>query len=178
MLPTPSTSRPSRKPRIYFPSLPSNTYQPQTPLQRLITHLRTRTRLTNLALTLILSALTVSLFLNVSLYLPLRPPSSHQQRYIKGWEDGSSLDQLDSGIPLSIETTIERDARFEELDHLVMVPGHSIWVGHDAAKVAEDGEWVLEGMQKGGAVKTFRRHIEVGVEQLEADPHALLIFSG
>ena len=59
-----------------------------------------------------------------------------------------------------------------------MVPGHSIWVGHDVSKAGEDGDWVLEGMQRGGSVKTYIKHIEGGVEVLKKDPKALLVFSG
>jgi hypothetical protein len=59
-----------------------------------------------------------------------------------------------------------------------MVPGHAIWVGHDVDKVEQDSEWVLEGMQKGGSVRTFLKHIEMGVEVLKDDDAALLVFSG
>jgi len=59
-----------------------------------------------------------------------------------------------------------------------MVPGHAIWVGHDSDKVEEDGEWVLENMQKGGSVRTFLKHLEMGVEVMKEDEGALLVFSG
>jgi len=59
-----------------------------------------------------------------------------------------------------------------------MVPGHAIWVGHDADKVEEDSEWVLENMQKGGSVRTFMKHIEMGVEVMKEDERSLLVFSG
>ena len=84
----------------------------------------------------------------------------------------------DLEIPLSIETTIERDPRFAELNHLIMVPGHAIWTGHDASMASEDEDWILEPIQKGGSVKTFIRHIEEGVDRLRADPKALLVYSG
>jgi hypothetical protein len=86
--------------------------------------------------------------------------------------------QLDSGIPLSIETTLERDARFGQLEHLIMVPGHAIWLGHDPARVEDDDQWILEPMQRGGSVKTYLEHIRQGVERLRQDPKALLVFSG
>jgi hypothetical protein len=60
-----------------------------------------------------------------------------------------------------------------------MVPGHAIWIGHDAAKVEQDSEWVLQDMQKGGgSVRTFLRHLEMGVEVMKEDERALLVFSG
>jgi hypothetical protein len=33
-------------------------------------------------------------------------------------------------------------------------------------------------MQKGGSVRTFLRHVEMGVEAMKEDEDALLIFSG
>lgn len=59
-----------------------------------------------------------------------------------------------------------------------MVPGHAIWLGHDAGRVEDDNEWILEGMQKGGSVKTYVKHIKEGVKVLQEDPNALLVFSG
>lgn len=97
---------------------------------------------------------------------------------MRGWDDNATPLQLDSGIPLSIETTVDRDQRFAELEHLIMVPGHAIWLGHDASKVEEDDQWILEPIQKGGSVKTYVKHIREGVERLRQDPKALLVFSG
>ena len=74
--------------------------------------------------------------------------------------------------------TIERDPRFTELDHLILVPGHAIWTGHDPSIVREDDDWILEPMQKGGSVKTYISHIMEGVSRLQADSRALLVFSG
>jgi hypothetical protein len=102
-----------------------------------------------------------SISLNASYYLS---PPPHRARI--------------GGNAASIEDTIDRDPRIKALDHLVMVPGHAIWVGHDSDKVEEDGEWVLEGMQKGGSVRTFLKHLEMGVEVMKEDEGALLVFSG
>lgn len=152
MLPLPGSSR---RPRTYFPSNPSS--QPS-----LLTHLRSRTRLTNLAVVLIILLTTSSILLNAAYYLsPPSPPS-----------------RLLRNRPGSIEDTILRDPRISALDHLVMVPGHAIWTGHDANKVEEDSEWVLQDMQKGGSVRTFLRHLEMGVEVMKEDERALLVFSG
>jgi hypothetical protein len=59
-----------------------------------------------------------------------------------------------------------------------MVPGHAIWTGGDVSRVEEDEQWVLEPMQKGGSVRTYLRHIEMGVELMKEDPRSLLVFSG
>ena len=166
MLPLPTSSRP-KQPRIFFPSLPPN--QSYTS-QSLLTYLRARTRLTNLAITVILCGLSLSIVLNLSLYLSSVNPFPARRKGIRI--------PLELEVPLSIETTIERDPRFAELDHLIMVPGHAIWTGHDASMANEDEDWILETMQKGGSVKTFIRHIEEGVERLRADPKALLVYSG
>ena len=66
----------------------------------------------------------------------------------------------------------------KDLNHLIMVPGHAIWLGLDPEKVREDEGWVLEPMQRGGSVRTFVSHVEMGVELAKADPGALLVFSG
>ncbi|WVQ97797.1 hypothetical protein IAU59_004912 [Kwoniella sp. CBS 9459] len=191
MLPLPSSS--SRRPRTYFPSLPPNHNLSSS--QQALQILRSRTRLTNLAVALLFFALSGSLLLNLNYLFSgssdspgyhkeqsysrgrLKSSSSHSQSQ-KGWDDSATPAQLDSGIPLSIETTIERDARYGDLDHLIMVPGHAIWLGHDVEMIREDDDWVLEPMQRGGSVKTYVKHIERGVEELRADPNALLVFSG
>jgi len=171
MLPNPATSR--SKPRTYFSSIP-----PPSSGGNLFTRLRARTRLTNLAVSLIISALLGSLILNASLYLSAGTVRPRKPFNAGPWAELASSEQLERGVPLSIETTIERDKRFEQLDHMIMVPGHAIWVGNDPSKIMKDEEWVLETMQKGGSVKTFVKHIEESASLLRKDPNALLVFSG
>lgn len=176
MLPTPATSR--SKNRTYFPSLPPNPSYAPSPSQ-LLQHLRARTRLTNLAVSIIISLLIFSLLLNLATFYSPYPPSRRKGfRRLGGWEDNATPGQIDSLIPLSIETTIERDTRYGELNHLVMVPGHAIWVGNDVNRIERDEDWILESMQRGGSVRTFVQHIRVGVEELSRDSTALLVFSG
>lgn len=174
MLPLPTSSSSassSRRPRTYFPSNPSS-QQPG-----LITHLRSRTRLTNLAVVLILCLTISSLLLNASHYLSAPRPStsaSASTPYPKGYADPRL-----ARPPPSIESTIERDPRMTRLTHMIMVPGHAIWTGGDKSRVEEDDQWVLEPMQKGGrSVRTFLRHIELGVEMMKDDPASLLVLSG
>lgn len=85
---------------------------------------------------------------------------------------------LDSGRPPSVETTIQRDERMAHVNHLILVPGHAVWLGNDASTYEDDAEWVLESFQRGGSIKTFNKHIEKGAELLANDPHTLLVFSG
>ncbi|RSH90270.1 hypothetical protein EHS25_001604 [Saitozyma podzolica] len=185
MLPTPASHRIPGKPRIFFPSSRDGSYSTHAS-QQWLTLLRGRSRLTNLAVSLMCSLLAVSLLLNLYMFPLSGADTSSRSRWrpftlrpsMRGWDDNATPLQLDSGIPLSIETTVDRDHRFGELEHLIMVPGHAIWLGHDASKVEEDDQWILEPMQKGGSVKTYVKHIREGVERLRQDPKALLVFSG
>ncbi|EIW68765.1 hypothetical protein TREMEDRAFT_22767, partial [Tremella mesenterica DSM 1558] len=74
--------------------------------------------------------------------------------------------------------TIERDERLKKLNHLIIVPGHAIWIGNDVDKIENDDEWILQDMQKGGSVKTFLKHLKEGVERMKVDEKSLLVFSG
>lgn len=197
MLPTPASHRPAGRPKIFFPS---STREPSP--SRLWQTLRTRARLTNFAVSVILAILATSLLLNIHVYAfggrggggpgggrsrlsgsgrlgeHAFSASSLVPSLAKGWDDVATAEQFDAGVPLSIETTVERDERFEALSHLVMVPGHAIWIGRDPENVEDDDEWILEGMQKGGSVKTYVKHIREGVDIMARDPQALLVFSG
>lgn len=146
--------------------------------------MRSRTRLTNLAVALILLLTGTSLMLNISNYLS-DPTYAHAHGPTGSWTpkgkgkgEGKALYEGEREERGSIERTINRDIRMEKLEHMVMVPGHAIWTGSDPSKVAEDGEWVLEPMQRGGSVRTFLRHLEEGVRVMKEDPGALLVFSG
>lgn len=177
MLPNPATSR--SKPRTYFSSIPPP--RPSSGPSQLFAQLRARTRLTNLAVSLIISALLGSLLLNAHYFASSSPlgASYTSKKVASGpWAELASAEQLERGVPLSIETTIERDKRYADLDHMIMVPGHAIWLGNDPGRIMNDEEWILEPMQKGGSVKTFVKHIEESAALLRKDPKALLVFSG
>ncbi|TYJ52694.1 hypothetical protein B9479_006700 [Cryptococcus floricola] len=174
MLPT---HNPNRRPRPYFAAPSPSLSSPGT----LLNLLRQRTRLTNLAAALLVTVLSGSLLLNLNYILfpsTSSSPRSFSYKESSGWDDSATPDQLESPLPLSLETTIERDPRYAEIDRLIMVPGHAIWLGEDASTAGEDNDWILEPMQKGGSVKTYIKHIEKGVEELENDPNSLLVFSG
>ncbi|BGP18656.1 hypothetical protein JCM10213v2_006722 [Rhodosporidiobolus nylandii] len=65
-------------------------------------------------------------------------------------------------MPGSIRATLPSPNPYAHLKHLVMVPGHAIWQGVDASRATEDQDWVLEPMQRGGAVRTYLKHIVKG----------------
>lgn len=106
--------------------------------------LRTRARLTNLAVGLILLALALSVVANLSYWLSEPDADSSLKSARAGkprWKE--QLDKLaslggsshastgftDSDAPLSIEATIDRQEGLRKLDHLVMVAGHAVWTG-------------------------------------------------
>jgi hypothetical protein len=43
-----------------------------------------------------------------------------------------------------------------------MVAGLAIWKGWDPNARANDSDWVLTPIQRGGSVRTFFKHIEAG----------------
>jgi len=153
MLPIPSTAyrtRP-RNSQSYFVSGPSAL--PNSVFERL----RTRARLTNLAVGLILSLLGFSLIVNLRYYPTDRLRIPHSSARAQAYGSTSKTTSI-----ASIENTIERTEEIKGLDHLVMVAGHAIWKGSDPESRTNDTEWILTPVQKGGSVKTFYKHIEAG----------------
>ncbi|BFZ63964.1 hypothetical protein YB2330_005101 [Saitoella coloradoensis] len=79
---------------------------------------------------------------------------------------------------------IEGPSPRSELEHLIVVPGHSVWMGpstavRDAQLGTTDEEWALESFQLGqDSGSTFLSHIEKAIELLKLDTKALLVFSG
>ncbi|ORX34380.1 hypothetical protein BD324DRAFT_583273 [Kockovaella imperatae] len=170
MLPLPGSSK--RRARPSYP------YPPQSPsTTSLINLLRTRTRLTNLAVFILCLTLIISLLFNVSGYLAgsERRMRSSSMGYGYGYD---GVEDAKTHVPASIEATIDRDPKLGLLDHLILVPGHALWIGHDAVSVEDDEDWILEPIQKGGSVKTYIQHVREGVKQLKEDEKALLVFSG
>jgi len=111
--------------------------------------LLTRARITNLGLLLLAGFTVLSLLLNLSYYFTSASSLSKQLPYYRR--------------PSSILATIHRDESLSAVDHLVIVPGHAIWKGTDAAKRLSDDEWILEPYQRGGGrVSAFYNHIASG----------------
>ncbi|KAJ9115070.1 hypothetical protein QFC22_005398 [Naganishia vaughanmartiniae] len=140
--------------------------------QSLNERLRTRARLTNFAVGLILLLLGLSLGTNFTYWLAEPDVGSTfggtkwslplQKLSKLGFNDRGTSSLTSSSPPISIESTIDREAAWKELDHLVMVAGHAIWKGTDATKREDDDDWVLQPIQQGGSVKTFYKHISRG----------------
>lgn len=67
-----------------------------------------------------------------------------------------------------------------ENNHAIIIAGHAIYTGstNSLTDISNDENWILEPYQKGGQVKTFIQHIQMGVDLLKRDPKAVLIFSG
>lgn len=155
-------------------------------------YLASRSRVTNLGIGILVLFAALSLLLNVSLLWshPARAPTAAV----------SASSGAGYGLASSANSTLFREASpvedaqrvagnltriippprpgADQLDHLVIVVGHAIWAGTSFAGRQTDDNWVLEEYQKGGAVRTFWKHIQRGVEIANKDPHALLIFSG
>lgn len=167
MLPT---HRPGRKRSV-------GAYAPLPLSGSWLAQLRVRSRLTNLAVLLLLATLGLSLLYNAKHALSPAHGRGQYSAAAKQWDVAHAGPEL-AGRPPSVEATIARDPRMARVDHLVMVPGHAVWLGTDAARAGSDDDWVLEPMQRGGSVRTYVRHIERAAEVARDDPHALLVFSG
>jgi len=51
----------------------------------------------------------------------------------------------------------------ENLEHLVIVPGHAIWIGNDPGQRLDESQWALEPYQKGRArLEALYQHIQRG----------------
>jgi len=124
--------------------------------------LLTRARVTNLGLIILSTFASLSFLYNLSFFFsyPQSPASWRAE-------------------PLSIISTLSRPKSFRDLDHLIIVPGHSIWKGSNADLRLHEDEWLLEPYQKGGGrVSAFVSHIVRGAELALDDERSLLVFSG
>ena len=139
-----------------------------------------RSRITNLGVFLLASCCIISFLLNL--------------RY---WAFHHSFYPNQQSAKLQF-ATIDRPPTRNELDHLIVVPCHSIWRGSNSW--LEDKDWILESYQQGaGRVNAFFEHIAhrhviaftllhcplltfqfkfTSAELASQDPHSLLIFSG
>lgn len=67
------------------------------------------------------------------------------------------------------------DVSFSDVEHLVVVAGHAIWLGGQTWR--NDSDWILEPHQL-GQVATLVEHIKKGAELSSQRPRSLLVFSG
>lgn len=126
--------------------------------------LRGPARLTNLGALLLSSLLAFSLLLNFRFF----------------YLDSSTIQNATPSLLRSIvETLPERPPSASGLDHLVIVPGHSIWIGAREEDAEVEDSWLLASYQKARRRPTvFRAHISRGSQIATEDPRALLVFSG
>ncbi|KAI0279510.1 hypothetical protein BGY98DRAFT_968542 [Russula aff. rugulosa BPL654] len=125
--------------------------------------LRGPARLTNLGALLLSSFLTFSLLLNFHSFY-LNSPT------------------IQNAAPLLrsiVEALPEPRLSTSGLDHLVIVPGHAIWIGAREEDAEAEDSWLLASYQKGRRrPAVFRSHISRGSQIATEDPRALLVFSG
>ncbi|KAI0737622.1 hypothetical protein C8Q80DRAFT_1114973 [Daedaleopsis nitida] len=126
--------------------------------------LLTRARITNLGFGLLVAFAAFSFVLNLTYYFSKEHAYVHEGPYAS---------------PRGIWDTLPRQHALEDVDHLIMVPGHAIWKGTTADARLDESQWVLESYQRGGGrVAAFNRHISTAAELAHGDEHSLLVFSG
>lgn len=66
---------------------------------------------------------------------------------------------------------------WKNLENLILVAGHAIYIGHSFEDPVNDSNWFLLDYQK-GEVPSLIEHIRCGVELTNKDRKSLLVFSG
>lgn len=126
--------------------------------------LLSRARVTNLGFLLLAAFAALSFLLNVVHYFT-DPSTTHDDPGGGGGPGGSGRG------PRGIRDTLRRDRALEEIDHLVMVPGHAIWTGRSVEERMDEDAWVLEPYQRGGGrVAAFFGHIARGYVTAQLQP--------
>lgn len=69
------------------------------------------------------------------------------------------------------------DRGWNDLETLILVAGHAIYVAPDFASPRADGSWILQSFQK-GEPPCYIEHIEAGIRLATDDAASLLVFSG
>ncbi|KAJ7039160.1 hypothetical protein C8F04DRAFT_1033875 [Mycena alexandri] len=127
------------------------------------TSLLNRSRATNLGVLGLAALASISLLFNAHFYFSLESPVS---------SDSSDVHVLASLPDLQSKT---------KLDHLVIVPGHAIWVGTNPGLRTQLGEWVFRTYQTGqesSRLEVFFKHISTAAQIALEDERALVVFSG
>lgn len=135
VLPTPVSL--SKQRRVFRRNLP-------TAQRRTLDLLLTRSRVTNLGILILSLFAAISFLYNLSFYF---------SRPYRLWNN----------LPIGINSTLSRPKFVHDLNHLIIVPGHSIWRGSDPNLKLDEDEWLLESYQKGGGrISAFVNHIAHG----------------
>ncbi|SCZ88958.1 BZ3500_MvSof-1268-A1-R1_Chr1-1g00856 [Microbotryum saponariae] len=148
-----------------------------------------RSRMTNFAVLLLALVSGLSILLNVRLYLDQQVGSlvlwrlcGNMRSDHRAHNVATTNQQIfrrprpDTLVPLSLRATLPTSRA--PLKHLVIIPGHAIWLGSNASRASLDQDWILEPFQKNGDVRAYLKHIAKGAEIAGKDPDALLIYSG
>ncbi|KAI5117191.1 hypothetical protein M0805_004961 [Coniferiporia weirii] len=142
-----------------------------------------RSRVTNLAVLLLVASLVLSLLVNIRHWVERGQPSNELYDYY-GKSSYLAYGRGRTGTPKSIEDTIGRSVGLQKLEHLIVVPGHGVWLGSDVRETLDEYSWAMQNYHNGGGggaqtrIEAFVGHIRKGVELADADPKSLLVFSG
>ena len=66
---------------------------------------------------------------------------------------------------------------WKNLQNLILVPGHAVYIANNCDDVLSDNSWYLQDFQK-GEPPLYIEHIKEGIEAAHRDPDALLVISG
>lgn len=117
-----------------------------------------------------------ALFILFAVYHIVRDHGAELRRGVPGLLVGqrvaSASDINDDGAAAALV-----DTPWSALQHLVIVAGHSVFIGTDLGRVESESSWMLEPYQR-GHVPTYLAHIRAGVERAAADNASMLLFSG
>ncbi|KAL7005848.1 hypothetical protein EMMF5_004584 [Cystobasidiomycetes sp. EMM_F5] len=138
-------------------------------------NLTARSRTTNLAVLLLLTILSVSLLYNVKFYLHEHPLKGERDRLPFSIRATMPLPQQNTGLVSG--SGGKASSIPDDLNHMILVPGHSVWQGRLRSEADDSSQWILQKGQQ-NSVKTFIRHIIKAVELAVRDQQSLLVFSG
>jgi len=121
--------------------------------------LLSRSRFTNCAVILLAILTAFSLYHNLRFWLSSN--SIFSQLGLSRASTTSSNQNTKFGS--SWWATVTHPPNTENLEHLVVVPGHAVWTGNDPGQRLNESQWVLEPYQKGSArLEALYQHIQRG----------------
>ena len=83
----------------------------------------------------------------------------------------------DNNARRAAREALKGSVNYAELDHLIIVAGHSVWSGRKADEADKSEFWILQpGQEK--SVMTYLRHMSKAAELAMSDPKSLLVYSG
>ncbi|MGD0260375.1 MAG: hypothetical protein ABSD29_11195 [Verrucomicrobiota bacterium] len=78
---------------------------------------------------------------------------------------------------MNVENSARGAGHWQQLERLILVAGHAVYIGTESRTASGDKAWVLRDFQKGEPPR-YIAQIRFGVELAAADSKALLVFSG